>query len=236
MKIVICEDEKIFAKKLAAIIHEWAKERGISVKVFAYSSAERFWPEWQESEDYDALFLDIVMGEKSGMELAGDIRRTNADIPIVFVTNMREYAIDGYEVSATQYILKTAEKEKYYDCLDRISQNRRLIRYYVFKDIDRNVRVPHEDIIYIEKFAHKAEMVTPKGRYEFRRTMVQLLKELDDDLFARCHKSYIINIRHLDSISNTSAIMANGDKIPLSKNMSKEMNERFYKYNVNKVR
>lgn len=236
MRIAICEDEDKYADQLIDYINEWAKEKDILVEVFVHITAEKFLYEWEDSEDYDMIFLDIKMGTITGMELAKIMRRTNKDIPIIFTTNMKEYAIAGYSVDAMQYLLKPVQKEDCFACLNRVYQNDRIKKYFMFNDVDKTFRIPHEDIIYIEKFAHNATIVTAKDEYIFRKTMMQLLEELNNDLFIQCHKSYIINIHHMESLSKTFAVMSNGSEVPMSKNMVKEINERFYKYNVSRVR
>jgi DNA-binding LytR/AlgR family response regulator len=170
------------------------------------------------------------------MELADIIRRTNKDIAIVFTTNMKEYAIKGYTVNAMQYLLKPVRKEDCFNCLNKVYQSERIKKYFLFNDLDKTIRIPHEDIIYIEKFAHNATIITVKDRYTLRKTISQLLEELNRDLFVHCHKSYIINIRHMESLSKKFAFMSNNAEIPLSKNTVKKISERFYKYNVNRVR
>ena len=235
MRIAICEDEEKYAAQLVGYINEWAEANNVFTEIFTFSAAEKFLYEWEESENYDALFLDIKMGSMTGMELAKIIRRTNKDVAIIFATSMKEYAIKGYSVDAMQYLLKPVQKGDCFACLDKIYQSDRIQKYFLFSDVEKTVRVPHKDIIYIEKFAHNAEMITIGGEYTFRKTIAQLLAELGGGLFAQCHKSYIINIRHMESLSKSFAVMSNGNKIPVSKNMVKEINERFYNYNVNKV-
>ena len=209
MKIAICEDEDKYADQLIKFINEWAKEKNIHVEIFTHITAEKFLYEWEDSEDYDMLFLDIKMGSITGMELAKIIRKTNKDIAIVFATNMKEYAIKGYSVDAMQYLLKPVRKEDCFACLNKVYQSDRINKYFIFNDLDKTFRIPHEDIIYIEKFAHNATMVTVKSEYTFRKTISQLLEELSNDLFVQCHKSYIINIRHMESLSKSSAVMSN---------------------------
>ena len=134
-----------------------------------------------------------------------------------------------------QYLVKPISKEECFDCLNEVYQSDRIRKYFVFDDLDKTFRVPHQDIIYIEKFAHNANVITVKGEYILRKTIAQLLEELNNDLCVKCHKSYIINIRHIDSLSKKYATMVNGSEVPLSKVMVKEINERFYKYNVHRV-
>ena len=235
MKIVICEDEKIFSNQLAGYIKEWEKERGIPTEVFPYINAEKFWQYWLDSEDYDLIFLDIQMGNMDGMELARRIRSTNADIPIVFVTSYKEYAIEAYNVSAMWYLLKPITKEKCFACLDRANQTDRLRKYYVFSDVEKTERLLHADILYVGMYSHTATMVTAAKKYTFRKTISQILEELDDKLFVRCHKSYIVNIRHVVSVSKSEAEMSNGHTVPLSKDMRREVNDMFVRYNLNKI-
>ncbi|MCL2311267.1 MAG: LytTR family DNA-binding domain-containing protein [Firmicutes bacterium] len=235
MRIAICEDEDKYADQLIGYINEWAVAKEIKTEIFAHITAEKFLYEWENNEDYDMIFLDIKMGSMTGMELAEIIRRTNKDVAIVFTTSIKEYAIKGYSVEAMQYLLKPVQKEDCFACLNKVYESDRSRKYFIFNDLDKTFRIPHEDIIYIEKFAHNAKMATAKDEYTFRKTIAQLLGELDNDLFVQCHKSYIINIRHMESMSKTFAIMSTGIKIPLSKNSVKEISERFYNYNVNRV-
>ena len=235
MKIVMCEDERIFTKQLADIIKKWSKEKNVFAEVFTYSSAEEFLHEWNSDEDYDIIFLDIVMGHISGMELAHKIRETNPDIPIVFVTNAKEHVMKGYTVSAMQYLLKPISENDCFDCLERVNQNGKTKKHFVFKDLEKTVRVPARDIIYISMYSHTATMATAAKKYEFRKTISQILEELDDRLFVKCHKSYVINMRYVEAVSLTYATMSNGKNIPLSKNIAGEINDLFAKYNLRKI-
>ena len=236
MKIAICEDEHIFSEHLVGYISEWAKEQSAFVETFVYATAEKFLDEWYDSEDYDIIFLDIKMGKMNGMDLAKVIRRTNSDIPIVFATNMREYVFKGYSVSAMQYLLKPVKKHECFDCLNKVFQGRKAKKYYIVNDIEKTVKIPAAEIVYIKMFSHTATMVTTGKEYALRKTISQLLTELDDNLFIKCHKSFIINIRHVESVSNKNFVtMSNGEEIPLSKDIATQINDMFIKYNKNKI-
>ena len=235
MRIVICEDEDKYADQLISYINEWAESKNIYVEIFAHITAERFLYEWEDSEDYDLIFLDIKMSRMTGMELAKIIRRTNNDVAIVFATSMKEYVLKGYSVAAMQFLLKPIRKEDCFACLNKVYQSSRVKKYYLLDDLEKIFKIPHGDIIYIEMFSHNATMHTIKGGYTFRKTMTKILEELDDDLFIKCHKSYIINIRHIEAVSKTFAFMSDESEVPLSKNIAKEINDRFIKYNLNKA-
>ena len=168
MKVAICEDENKYTEQLIGYIKEWAAAENVPVEIFAHITAEKFLYEWEDGEDYDMLLLDIKMGSMSGMELAKIIRKTNKDVAIVFVTNMVEYAIKGYSVDAMQYLLKPVKKEDCFACFNKVYHSERFRKYFLFNDLEKMFRIPYGDIIYIEKFAHNATMVTMKGEYTFR--------------------------------------------------------------------
>lgn len=236
MKIAVCEDEEVFSDQLVGYINEWENEKSIFTEIFTYITAEKFLDEWGDSEDYDIVFIDIKMGKMNGMDLAKIIRKTNNEIPIVFTTSMKEYMLKGYSVSAMHYLLKPVKKEDCFNCLNKTLQSNRIKKYYLFTDLEKTVRIPTTEIIYIKMFSHTATMVTAKKEYELRKTISQLLEELDDNLFVKCHKSFIINIRHIESVSNKNfVIMSNDEEIPLSKDIAKEINDMFVKYNKNKI-
>ena len=227
----------MFSNQLINFIQEWAKSKDIFVKLFSYINAEEFWENWGENEDYDIIFLDIKMDRINGMELARLIRKTNKNIPIVFTTNMKEYVIQGYTVSAMHYLIKPVKKETCFQCLNKVLKNRKERKYYIINDIDveKIVKIPTTEIIYITMHSHTATMITTKKEYEFRKTISQILTELDDKLFVKCHKSYIINIRHVESISKNFVYMSNDKEIPIGRNIAKEINDLFLKYNINKT-
>lgn len=235
MRIIICEDDDRYAIQLINHINDWSRSMDVFVEVFTYNTAEKFLFEWEENENYDLLFLDIKMGKISGMELARIIRKTNNDVAIVFVTSMKEYVLKGYSVAAMQYLLKPVKKEECFACLNKVHQNGRVKKYFLVNDADKIVKIPHEHIIFIAMFSHNAILHTPKREYTFRKTIGNILHELNDDLFIKCHKSFIINIRHIEAVSKTIAFMSNEIEVPLSKNIAKEISDRFLKYNINKA-
>jgi len=237
MKIAICEDQEFFSDQLAGYINEWARERIMPVDIFTYENAENFLQAWNDDKYYDIIFLDIVMGTMDGMELAKIIRRTNSDVAFVFVTNaaVMEYMETGYDLGAMHFLRKPIKKEKIYSCLDRVNRSDRIKKSFFYKELEKSCRIPYEDIIYIEKLLHYAEIVTADAKYTFRRTMEQLLKELDDELFVKCSRSYIVNIRRIKSISKNGVVMSNEDIIPLSKGMAEEINRKYHEYSMNKI-
>ena len=118
MRIGICEDNETQVKLLKKMIGIWEQKHKHQIDVISYHSAEAFLFAY-EKEDFDILLLDIQMGDMSGMDLAKKLRETNNDVVIIFITALKDFVLEGYEVDALHYLIKPVEKEKLYETLQK---------------------------------------------------------------------------------------------------------------------
>lgn len=124
-KIAICDDEQKDRDFVAALSRRWAEQRGNTVELTEFSSAEQFLFCYGEQSDYDILLLDIEMGQMDGVQLAKQLRQKNETIQIVFVTGYSDYISEGYEVAALHYLMKPVREEKFFSVLDRAADKLR---------------------------------------------------------------------------------------------------------------
>ena len=104
MRIAIAEDENAYAEKLREYLRQYAQDYGQALETACYSDGVSFLDSLRGQ--FDLILLDISMPLMDGMETARRIRTTDPDVVILFVTNLAQYAIRGYEVDAMDYILK----------------------------------------------------------------------------------------------------------------------------------
>ena len=123
LKIASCDDCGEDVRYLAALVADWAKLQGSPVVVREFPSAEAFLFCYETERDFDIRLLDIEMGEVSGMELAGKIRRDNSSVQIVFITGFPDFMAEGYEVSALHYLMKPVSGERLSNVLARAAAN-----------------------------------------------------------------------------------------------------------------
>ena len=160
LRIAIAEDEEICAQKLQEYIRRYAGERGLEAAVTWFRDglelAEGYVPKW------DILFLDIQMGHLDGMETARRIRRQDPDVTLVFITNLARYAIEGYEVDASDFILKPLEYDRFRVRMDKLIPRlaRKRGAFVVLPLAEQKIRVAVEDILYAEVVDHDLSVVT----------------------------------------------------------------------------
>ena len=124
-RIAICEDEKVILEYESSLVKEWGEARGCALELYEYVSAEQFLFESEDKAPYDVLIFDIQMKGLNGMELAKKLRARGCDSALIFVTGVKDYAIEGYEVGAVRYILKPVKAEVQSNCRSELSSDRR---------------------------------------------------------------------------------------------------------------
>ena len=161
----------------------------------------------------DALFLDINMPDHNGMDIAPGL---SAGVQIVFTTAYAEHAATGFELDATDYLLKPIPFARFEQACYKIVHRRATYgaRYILVKEKGMWNKIMLCDVLFIEAKGNYLQLVTHAGRHLVRRTMQEMINELPS-WFCRAHKSYIVN---MDAVSSVAAdqVVAGGHAIPLS--------------------
>jgi len=229
-KVAICDDNRIDADYVTGMLKDWATARGHLVHPAHFESAEEFLFHYAEEKDYDILLLDIEMGGMDGVAMAKKVRQDNDAVQIVFITGYPDYIGEGYEVSALHYLMKPVGKEKLFTVLDRALSNLQKQRKVVVLPVDGELlRVPVEDIKYVEAFSHSVSVVTEAGTYELRKALSEMEALLGED-FVRCHRSYLVNLDYIQNLSYQTIMMFSQKEIPIPRGKYNEIKNAFLEY------
>ncbi len=239
MKIAVCEDEIFWRVQLENMIRRWAEEKKAALELKCFPNGESFWFAYLEEKDWDVLFLDIEMGQENGMELAEKIRREDEEIAIVFTTGYAEYMPKGYDVGAMQYLIKPVEESRLNACLERVFKRKQEEeKKLCFVTIEQvRVSLPPSKIWYVEAEGHHCFLYTKEQSYELKMNMTAAVKLLlPEKEFVRCHRSYLVNLKHVRQIRREEITMDDGSRIPVSRSAYAGAGEafmRFYSENKN---
>jgi DNA-binding LytR/AlgR family response regulator len=228
MKIVICEDNHTQSEFLANMVREWARQNKIMLDVDIYHSAEAFLFSMPEKVPADILLLDIQMDDMTGVDLAKKLRRENNDVIIIFLTAIKEYVFEGYEVDALNYLLKPIDKHSLFTSLGKakVKIENQASSYLLLN----KTKVSQKDITYLEALSHYIHVYTVDGMHKVKCSMSQMLKELDNTIFVQCHRSYIVGLRHISSILKSEVVLEDGGRVPVSRAKYKDVNKAFINF------
>lgn len=229
-KAAICDDAEADAGHIAELLTDWAKERGHKIVTECFPSAESFLFRYADNKTYHILLLDIEMGEMDGVALAKKVRQEDENLQIVFITGYPDYIGEGYEVAALHYLVKPVDRRKLFEVLDRAVSNLQKHKRVVVLPVDGEiVKVPVETIQYVEAFSHKVSVVTTKGLYELRKSLSEI-EALFGEGFVRCHRSYLVGLHFVASLSKTKVTLDNGTELPLSRSSAATVHKAFVEY------
>ncbi|MBO6285529.1 MAG: response regulator, partial [Bacilli bacterium] len=141
-RIAIVENEPADAEKLHALLDRYFQEVKESFSIDTYGNAFDF---IEDAPKYNLVFMDIEMPGITGMEASFKIRESNESLPlIIFVTNMAQFAIDGYKVSALDFCLKPITYEDLFIPMEKARSILQLgkERYYIVKTKTELIKIP----------------------------------------------------------------------------------------------
>lgn len=227
--IAVVDDEPVFVQQLKEYIRRYEKESGRQIKVTAFTDGEDITDGYRG--EYDIILMDIQMRFMDGMTAAEKIRALDHEVIIMFITNMIQYAVRGYEVDAMDYVVKPVEYFAFSQKLDkavgRLKKSAAVSISVPTEDGLQKLAVP--DIYYIESQGHNARYETAKGEFLSRVTLKELEGTMAGYGFFRCSKGYLVNMQHVDGIAGNDC-MIRGERIPVSRNKKKEFMELLIQY------
>lgn len=235
IKIAIVDDEDIQVDTMTSLIKEAAARLSLSVSLIDFSSGEAFLFALEDHPDLDMVFLDIEMNETDGLEVAKKIRQTDKDLTIVFATAFAEYAVQGYDVQALDYLLKPIELDKVKRVLKRhLDRQPAVVEKVTLESQGEVIKLALDDILYVEVNRRECEIHTLNGPVTVSRTLKELSEELSDD-FIQTHRSYLVNVSHMNRLLKTDIELSNGTVVPVSRRLVKQVQEQFVMHNKGAV-
>lgn len=236
MEIAIVEDSGYELEQLYTYIQNYFSKRQIFRRVDTYQSGESFLESW-ETHSYDLVFLDIMMDRITGIDVARTIRQTDKDCLIIFISASKEFALQGFEVRAFDYLVKPITKERFDQTMELCQcELLKHIRYIEVKESRTMVKVPLQEIIYTDYYNHYIQIHTTER-------MIRSYQQFDSfsplllcyPQFLCCYRNCIVNMDRIASIDKNDFIMETGERVPIIRNSRHEIYQQYADYQFCKI-
>lgn len=227
--------KKIQLDSMQTLIKQATDELELIVQLSIFSSGEQFLFELEDYPNLDLVFLDIEMNKINGLEVAQAIREKDSDMTIVFATAFAEYAVQGYEVQALDYLLKPIQVPQLIKVFQRHIERKPQIKESITIEVDGQlIKLLLEDIVYVEVIKRECYIHLINQTFIVNKSLKVLAKELDND-FIKTHRSYLVNVAHIEGLLKADVELSNGEIIPVSRRLTKDVQEAFIAYNKRSV-
>ena len=228
MQVAICDDDVTDRVKVGELLAQKMRKRGEALEITYFDCGEDLVDQFESGEGrYDLIFLDIYMKFMNGMEAARQIRRWDQRVALIFLTASREFAVEGYSVGASGYLLKPVEQETFEEALNRFFAERypRLRRSLLVVNGSAGRRIAYDDIRRMN-----VRIVCCHGtEHSIRKKLDEVQEELSGCRFLRCNRSYIVNMDYITD-ADEDFTMENGDRIPIKVREKKQIRKRYFDY------
>ncbi|MBO4990119.1 MAG: response regulator transcription factor [Clostridia bacterium] len=227
MNVAIVEDEENQAELLKSYVKRYGEEKNIDFHFFCFGDAMDFLHNYKAV--YDIVFMDIEMPYLNGMNAAKELRKIDKEVCLIFVTNIARYAIKGYSVDATDYMIKPISYSTFSFRMERavavaMHNNKQDI---VITSNRSYYRINVNDILYVESRGHKVVYHTASEEIESWETLQGAAEKLGKT-FVSPRTGVFVNLRYVKSIQGDNISLGEGhDLIRIARDKKREFINTF---------
>ena len=238
IKIAFCDDELEILKELGILLDKYKTERDKDLIYTVYQSPLELLAAIEKGLSFDILFLDVLMPGENGIETAKEIRQYDNNIKIIFLTSSPEFAVQSYTVGAYFYQLKPIWEEGFFRLMDSVlaectkTQENSLI----LRSKEGITRIDLEKLEYCEVIGRTLTFHLENGQV---LECIGSLDELSSQLtpyhnFMRPHRSFLINMEYIQSISSRAITMTSLAQIPIPHGKCSDIKNVYLEYVFNR--
>ncbi len=216
IKIAVVEDQKKWSDLIASFLNQYKQETKTSFEVFYFTNGEDFIQNYKKN--YDLIFMDVAMPKMNGLETSKALRKIDSEVCLVFLTEMAQYAIEGYEVNAYDFLIKPMEYDFFKIKMNKFVMHIQSISdsYLVINSANTIRKIKLSEIKYIESIKHYVYFHCKDDTVRTRDSLDNIKGKIKKGIFSEINRSLIVNLAFVDNYSNNDVVL-DGETLPLSR-------------------
>ncbi len=230
MRIAVCDDDEQEVSRIGELITEYQISREEPVDCRYFTNSTDFLCELRGGE-YDLVLLDVLMPGIGGIQAARELRKSDRNVRLIFVSASPEFAVESYNVGAYHYLLKPIDATPFFALLDKIGGelSAQVEQGFILKSRDGVIRVAFARLVYVEVINKTVFFYMADGAVsETTATLADLEgKLLSRPEFLKVHRSYIVNLSYIQAIDMNCVVMKNGHSVPVSRKRRNQVQEAY---------
>ena len=228
LDIAIVEDRQDALDNLKNHIARFEREKGVECKYTAFGNGLFFIENYKPV--YDVVFMDIEMPLMNGMEAAARLRKVDPYVPLVFITDLKQYALKGYEVEAMDFLVKPVGYTAFATMMDRVCRrSTKKEEQLTLATATGTYNVNINDVYFLEMSDHYVVYHTATGDVSFFGSLSDEEKRLPKDRFVRCNSGYLVNLAQVKKVQDGEVYVAD-TSLPISRNKKTAFMESLLKF------
>lgn len=227
--IVIIEDEEAMSNQLVSYFAKFGKDYNESFSFAIFNNAETFLKNYKK--EYSVVLMDINLPGMNGMECVKKLREIDDTVLVIFVTNLSQFAVDGYEVKAFDFVVKPISYYNFSLKLKRALSHLSSLNNYelIISTKDKKYFININQLIYIEIRNHTIIYHLVNEEIKGSGTLKSLYTNLKKHHFAFCNQCYLVNLAFVKGIDD-GFLLINNEKIRIASSRKKSFMQELTAY------
>ena len=224
MQIAICEDNAAHLKRIVDLLHQHF-DNILSYTVHTFYNGKSLLA-FARNHQIDIIIMDIGLDGGSGIEIVKRLNTGDHRAEVIYVSSSASYFSDVYQTEHVYFLTKPLDPDVFFSALDRALDRKQ--RAYLCVNIKGGTlkRVCLSDVLYAEVYRHQTALhLADETVIECSTPLIELEKKLNGQYFLRCHRSFLVNLKAVDSIQKNELILTSGKIVPIGKKHSKQVRE-----------
>ncbi|MGN0482235.1 MAG: LytR/AlgR family response regulator transcription factor [Lachnospiraceae bacterium] len=234
IQIALCDDSSYMRKVTKERLLQYSVQKNIELQIQEYETGEQLLEvERSQEKQHDLIFIDYEFEEKgeNGLEIIRKLRKFQKNTKVIFLSSYPQVVFQSFEVDAFRFLVKPLEEEKLFQAMDDFLDLLTEERILTVKIDGENGLIEEGSMTHIEGFGKSCILyfVNQRDAVVCNETISSVEERLSD-CFIRCHKSFLVNMEHIDSYSRTGLTLDTGEKILIGRTRYKNFIEAFTEF------
>ncbi|SFC01958.1 LytR/AlgR family response regulator transcription factor [Butyrivibrio sp. YAB3001] len=233
ISIAICDDSKVMREQVKKNLLNYSMQKELEYTVDEYNTGEML---LAADKKYNLIFMDYQFDNSTsdGLSIAKKIRENDKEVVIIFVSSYPGIVFKSFEVGTFRFLVKPIEEDKFFTALDSFIQMMENDEVLKIRVDGTNFFFKESTITHIEGYGKNCVLNFSDGRepVECHETLGAVEERLSKKYFYRCYKSYLVNMKHIDSYDRDEITLDTGAKLQISRMKYKEFNSIYSEYLV----
>lgn len=234
IKIALCDDDRSILQQLSIYLDRYRVAKNREIEYFAFQSPLELLAEIDRGKRFDLLFLDVLMPGENGIDTAAEIRKIDSAIKIIFLTSSAEYAVQSYTVEAYFYQLKPIWEDAFVRLMDSVLAvcEKEQTDSLILRCKNGITRIELRQLEYCEVIHRTLFIHLTTGKVlESVGSLDDLSRQLSSyGNFLRPHRSFLINLDHVRTLSYQGILMSCMSEIPIPRGKYNDVKNAFLEY------
>ncbi|MCM1411986.1 MAG: LytTR family DNA-binding domain-containing protein [Lachnospiraceae bacterium] len=235
MTVAVCDDSIEDLTELKRLLTKYMEtNQNTRYEIEPFCEAVELYQKIQEKDFADIYILDMIMSEKTGIDIGTLIRNSGNESVIIYITSSDDFAMEAYGVHAVRYLLKPINEKQVFEALDHACSLTKPERetMYLIKTKNGPIAVPYSQIEYIENYSRILHIGLTDGKHIksifIRKSFYDNIREIaQDKRFIQPHQSFLVNMSHVDKLAQDCMILKSGKSIPISRKKAAQVKKEY---------